>query len=198
MPERISHITRKTNETNIDLRLNLDGGSYKFDTGVGFFDHMLDHIAKHGRLGLTVDATGDTHIDDHHTVEDVGIVLGQAIAEALGDKRGIERYGFASVPMDETLAQVTLDLSGRFALVFNVEFQSFGDDAASIGRFDVQLVEEFFNAVAQNAKMNLHIHVPWGSNNHHIAEGIFKAFGRALRQAIAITHDEIPSTKGSL
>lgn len=201
MSERTSHITRKTNETQIDLRLNLDprnGGSYKFDTGVGFFDHMLDHIAKHGRLGLTVDATGDTHIDDHHTVEDVGIVLGQAIAEALGDKRGIERYGFASVPMDETLAQVTLDLSGRFALVFNVEFQSFGDDPASIGRFDVQLVEEFFNAVAQNAKMNLHIEVAWGSNNHHIAEGIFKAFGRALRQAIAVTHDEIPSTKGSL
>jgi len=198
---RTSHITRKTNETDIDLQLDLDPaapGDYRHATGVGFFDHMLDHIARHGRLGLHIQATGDTHIDDHHTVEDVGIVLGQAIAEALGEKRGIERYGFASVPMDETLAQVTLDLSGRFALVFDVEFTSFGDDPASIGRFDVQLVEEFFNAVAQNAKMNLHIVVPHGSNNHHIAEGIFKAFGRALHAATRITHGEIPSTKGSL
>jgi len=195
---RTSHIARKTNETSIDLRLNLDGGSRKVDTGVAFFDHMLDHIGKHGRLGLEVNAMGDTEIDDHHTVEDVGIVIGQAIAEALGDKKGIERYGFASVPMDETLAQVTLDLSGRMAFVFRAEFVGFGDDTPVAGRFDVQLVEEFFNAVAQNAKMNLHVHVPWGSNNHHIAEGIFKAFGRALRDAVRITHDDIPSTKGSL
>jgi len=195
---RIGAITRKTNETDIELSLDLDGGSYTNKTGVGFLDHMLDHIAKHGRFGLTVKATGDTHIDDHHTVEDVGICLGQAIDKALGDKRGIERYGFASVPMDETLAQVTLDLSGRFALVFNVEFASFGDDPAMIGKFDVQLVEEFFNAVAQNAKMNLHVEVAWGSNNHHIAEAIFKAFGRALRDAVQITSDDVPSTKGSL
>jgi imidazoleglycerol-phosphate dehydratase len=198
MPSRTATIDRKTNETDIKLSLNLDGGPYTNQTGVGFFDHMLDHIGKHGRFGLAVAATGDTHIDDHHTVEDVGIVLGQAIHQALGDKRGIERYGFASVPMDETLAQVTLDLSGRSAFVFKVDFVGFGDDAPVAGRFDVQLVEEFFNAVANNAMMNLHIHVPWGSNNHHIAEGIFKAFGRALRSAVAVTGDEIPSTKGSL
>ena len=125
-------------------------------------------------------------------------MLGQAIAEALGDKKGIERYGYAVVPMDESLARVAIDLSGRAALVFRVQFRSFGDDPASIGRFDVQLIEEFFNAVAGNARMNLHIEVPWGENNHHIAEAIFKAFGRALRQAVAITGDDVPSTKGSL
>lgn len=204
---RTAAIARKTKETDITLNLNLDApapgssvtpASDSNKTGVGFLDHMLDHIARHGRVGLNVTARGDTHIDDHHTVEDVGICLGQAIDKALGDKRGIERYGFASVPMDETLAQVTLDLSGRFALVFNVEFHSFGDDPAAIGKFDVQLIEEFFNAVAQNAKMNLHVEVAWGSNNHHIAEAIFKAFGRALRDAVRITGDEIPSTKGSL
>ena len=195
---RTAHIQRKTSETDIDLSLDLEGRDYTLNTGVGFFDHMLTHIAKHGQVGLNVQCTGDTHIDDHHTVEDVGIVLGQALDQALGDKRGIERYGFANVPMDETLARVALDLSGRPALVFHVDFHSFGDDPASIGTFDVQLVKEFFNAVVNNAKMNLHIEVPWGDNNHHIAEGIFKAFGRSLRQAIAITHDDIPSTKGSL
>ena len=194
MSERIAKIERKTNETDIKLEINLDGGSYTHSTGVGFFDHMLDHIARHGQLGLNIQATGDTHVDDHHTVEDVGIVLGQAIDQALGDKKGIERYGSADVPMDESLARVALDLSGRPALVFKAEFKGFG----KIGNFDVQLVEEFFNAVVNNAKMNLHIEVPWGENNHHIAEAIFKAFGRALRQAIAITGDQIPSTKGSL
>ncbi len=195
---RTANIDRKTNETEIQLALNLDGGPYANHTGVGFLDHMLDHIGRHGGVGLNVKATGDTHIDDHHTVEDVGIVLGQAIAQAMGDKKGIERYGYAVVPMDDSLARVAIDLSGRAALVFRVEFESFGDDPASIGRFDVQLVEEFFNAAAQHAKMNLHIEVPWGSNNHHIAEAIFKAFGRALRQAVAVTGDEVPSTKGSL
>lgn len=195
---RTASIDRKTNETTISLTLDLDGGPYENRTGVGFFDHMLDHIAKHGRLGLRVNATGDTHIDDHHTVEDVGIVLGQAIERALGDKRGIERYGSANVPMDETLARVALDLSGRAALVYRVEFKGFGGESASIGRFDVQLVQEFFTAVANNARMNLHIEVPWGENNHHIAEAIFKAFGRALRQAIAVTGDDVPSTKGTL
>ena len=154
--------------------------------------------ARHGRLGLDLQATGDTHIDDHHTVEDVGIVLGQAIDRALGDKRGIERYGSADVPMDEALARVALDLSGRPHLVFHVEFQSFGGDGGKIGRFDVQLVREFFQAVTNNAKMNLHIEVPWGENNHHIAEGIFKAFGRALRAAVMVTGEEVPSTKGVL
>jgi len=195
---RNANISRKTNETEITLALNLDDIGYSHATGVGFLDHMLDHVARHGRIALNVRATGDTHIDDHHTVEDVGIVLGQAIAEAVGDKKGIERYGYGVVPMDESLARVAVDLSGRAALVFRVQFRAFGDDPASIGRFDVQLIEEFFNALAQNAKMNLHIEVPWGENNHHIAEAIFKAFGRALRQAIAITSDEVPSTKGSL
>jgi imidazoleglycerol-phosphate dehydratase len=198
MANRTASITRKTNETDIELDLNLDGQGYSNQTQVGFFDHMLDHVSRHGQLALNITASGDTHIDDHHTVEDVGIVLGQAIAEALGDKKGIERYGQASVPMDESLARVCLDLSGRVALVFRVQFKSFGDDPAGIGKFDVQLIEEFFNAVAGNARMNLHIEVPWGQNNHHIAEAIFKAFGRALRQAVAITGDQIPSTKGVL
>ena len=195
---RQAEISRKTSETDITLSVDLAGGAYTNQTGVGFFDHMLDALAKHSRIALNVKATGDTHIDDHHTVEDVGIVLGQAIDQALGDKRGIERYGYGVVPMDESLARVAIDLSGRAALVYRVDFKSFGDDPAAIGKFDVQLMQEFFTAVAHNAKMNLHIEVPWGENNHHIAEAIFKAFGRALRQAIAITSDEVPSTKGSL
>lgn len=195
---RQASIQRKTNETQIELSLDLDASGYTNQTGVGFLDHMLDHIARHGRLGLQVHARGDTHIDDHHTVEDVGIVLGQAIDRALGDKKGIERYGYGVVPMDEALARVAIDLSGRATFVYSVEFRGFGDDPPSIGRFDVQLVQEFFHAVAQNARMNLHIEVPWGENNHHIAEAIFKAFGRALRQAVAITGADVPSTKGSL
>jgi len=203
---RTASIQRKTNETQIELSLNLDpekGPGYDNQTGVGFFDHMLDHVGKHGRLGLNVSCAGDTQIDDHHTVEDVGIVLGQAIAEALGDKRGIERYGYAVVPMDEAQARVALDLSGRAAFVYAVEFVGFGDDPPAIeghasGRFDVQLVQEFFHAVCQNAKMNLHIEVPFGENNHHIAEAIFKAFGRALRAAVTVTSDDLPSTKGVL
>lgn len=187
--------SRKTSETDITLELNLDGGSYSNQTGVGFFDHMLDHIAKHGRFGLTVDAKGDTHIDDHHTVEDVGIVLGETLLEALGDKKGIERFGDAAVPMDDALARVTVDLSGRAALAYDVTFH---DPTAKIGTFDVQLVREFFNAVSQAGKFNCHIEVPRGYNDHHIAEAMFKAFGRALRQAVAITGDEIPSTKGVL
>jgi imidazoleglycerol-phosphate dehydratase len=201
---RTASITRNTNETKIALALDLDAPAKAVvATGVGFFDHMLDHVGRHGRVGLTVKCSGDTHIDDHHSVEDVGIVLGQAIDQALGDKRGIERYGYAVVPMDEAQAQVALDLSGRSALVFRVPWTSFGIEqpaiaGQTIGVFDVQLVQEFFTAVANNAKMNLHIEVPWGVNNHHIAEAIFKAFGRALRQAIAITGDEVPSTKGVL
>lgn len=195
---RQANITRKTSETDITLKLDLDPAdapTYSHNTGVGFFNHMLDHIAKHGRINLDIQATGDTHIDDHHTVEDVGIVLGQALLEALGDKRGIERYGFASVPMDEALAQVTLDFSGRAALSFNATFT---DPGGKIGTFDNQLIREFFNAVSQAGKFNCHIDAIRGVNDHHIAEGIFKAFGRALRQAITITHTDIPSTKGSL
>ena len=202
---RTASLQRDTHETKIELRLDLDatGSPDDIQTGVGFFDHMLTHVAKHGRVALAVTCNGDTHIDDHHTVEDVGIVLGQAIEQALGDKRGIERYGHAAVPMDETLARCALDLSGRAAFVFKADWVGYGIDPPSIsgekiGRFDVQLVQEFFNAVAQNAKMNLHLEVPWGDNNHHIAEGLFKAFGRALRMAIQVTHDDVPSTKGVL
>jgi len=221
MPERTAELQRKTHETRIDLRLSLDppeAGAYQNRTGVGFFDHMLDHVARHGRLGLRIACEGDTHVDDHHTVEDVGIVLGQALERALGEKRGIERYGSADVPMEDALARVALDLSGRPALVFKVQWTAYGipadkpsaersdegrDQRAVIpgqtaGLFDVQLVEEFFHAVVNHAKLNLHVEVPWGHNNHHIAEAIFKAFGRALRQAVAITSDEVPSTKGSL
>jgi imidazoleglycerol-phosphate dehydratase len=191
---RTADIHRKTNETDIRLSLSLDGGDYQIKTGVGFFDHMLDHVARHGRLGLKITAKGDYHIDDHHTVEDVGIVLGQALEKALGDKKGIERYGFASVPMDEALARVSVDLSGRAALVFDVP----GLEAGKIGTFDTQLVREFLTAVVNAGRFNCHVEVPHGTNHHHIAEAIFKALGRALRQAVAITGDQIPSTKGVL
>ncbi|QDU71664.1 imidazoleglycerol-phosphate dehydratase HisB [Mucisphaera calidilacus] len=198
MSKRTASIERTTNETSITLKLGLDpegGPTYRHATGVGFFDHMLDHIAKHGRFDLDIEARGDTHVDDHHTVEDVGIVLGQAIGQALGDRVGIERYGFASVPMDEVLARVTLDLSGRFALVCDDRFSS---PDAKIGTFDVQLVREFMGAVAQAGRFNLHIEVPHAGNDHHVAEAIFKAFGRALHAATRITRTDMPSTKGSL
>ena len=191
---RTANVERNTNETRIKLSINLDAGDYSHKTGVGFLDHMLDHVARHGRIGSQITAQGDYHIDDHHTVEDVGIALGQALGTALGDKKGIERYGFASVPMDEALARVSIDLSGRPALVFAAQFRHGG----KIGTFDTQLVREFLNALAINAKMNLHVEVPHGENDHHIAEAIFKALGRSLRQAIAITGDQIPSTKGVL
>ena len=199
---RSATIHRKTNETDITVELSLDprppaGGDYSNKTGVGFFDHMLDHVAKHGRFGLKVAARGDLHIDDHHTVEDVGIVLGQALEKALGDKRGIERFGFASVPMDEALARVSVDLSGRAALVFNATFSKGG----KIGTFDTQLVREFLTALTANGRFNCHVEVPASSaplNDHHIAEAIFKALGRALRQAVAVTGDQVPSTKGVL
>ncbi|MEX0886255.1 MAG: imidazoleglycerol-phosphate dehydratase HisB [Phycisphaeraceae bacterium] len=198
MAQRRAEITRKTNETEITLLLGLDGpaGDYACATGVGFFDHMLDHVARHGRLALNVKAEGDLHVDDHHTVEDVGIVLGQALSDALGDKRGIERYGFASIPMDEALARVSIDLSGRPVLTFDARFSQ---PAAKIGAFDAQLVREFLQAVTQAARFACHVEVPHGDNDHHVAEAIFKAFGRALGQAVARTGgDEVPSTKGSL
>jgi len=193
---RTAEISRKTRETQIRLALNLDGdGKSAARTGVGFFDHMLDLLTRHGLLDLSLDAKGDLDVDAHHTVEDVGIVLGQAIEKALGDKRGIYRYGWAIVPMDESLAQVAIDLSGRPAFVFNVKFTG-----PLIGEFPVELVEEFFKSIATNAKMNLHISVPYGTNNHHISEAIFKAAAKALRQAVSFdprNHD-VPSTKGSL
>ncbi len=193
---RSAEVSRQTKETRVKVSLNLDGaGKSSPETGVGFLNHMLDLFARHGLIDLTVNAEGDLEVDAHHTVEDVGIVLGQALEKALGDKRGIYRYGWAIVPMDESLAQVAIDLSGRPAFVFNVRFNS-----GSIGSFPTELIEEFFKALANSAKMNLHVTVPYGGNNHHIAEAIFKATARALRQAISLdprNHD-VPSTKGSL
>jgi imidazoleglycerol-phosphate dehydratase len=172
---RKAELTRETKETRIRASLNLDGsGEAHVETSVGFFDHMLDLLARHSVIDLDVNAEGDLDVDAHHTVEDVGIVLGQLIDKAIGDKRGIYRYGWAIVPMDESLAQVAIDLSGRPALVFNAPFQG-----ELIGSFAVELVEEFFKALSANAKMNLHIHVPYGTNNHHIAEAIFKATAKA-------------------
>src|SRR5947209_3680954 len=195
--DRTSDITRQTKETNVRVALNLDGsGKTNAATGVGFFDHMLDLLGRHSLIDLNISAQGDLHVDPHHTVEDVGIVLGQAIEKAIGDKRGINRYGWAIIPMDETLAQVAIDLSGRPAFIFNVQFTG-----GMIGNFPVELVEEFFKSLATNAKCNLHINVPYGGNNHHIAEAIFKATAKALRQAVSVdprAADQVPSTKGNL
>jgi len=194
---RHATIHRDTKETQIQLKLDLDGtGVTSANTGVGFFDHMLDLLGKHSLIDLTIDAKGDLEVDQHHTVEDVGICIGQALDKAVGDKRGIHRYGWAIVPMDESLAQIALDLSGRPALVYNVKFT-----APLIGDFATELVMEFFQAIANNAKMNLHINVSYGTNSHHIAEAIFKGFAKALRQATSIdarAKDAVPSTKGTL
>ena len=196
--DRTAKLLRQTRETKVDLSLNLDGrGRTSIHTGVGFFDHMLDLLGRHSLIDLDVTAEGDLEVDAHHTVEDVGIVLGQALEKALGDKRGIHRYGWAIVPMDETLAQVAVDLSGRPAFVYRVQFPGVGP----IGTFPTELVEEFWKAVATSARMNLHVAVPYGTNNHHIAEAIFKATARALRQAVTRDPrlgDDVPSTKGSL
>jgi len=192
---RTAQVERKTRETHIRLKLDLGGGPASIETGVGFFDHMLDHLARHSRFGLELRAEGDTHVDDHHTVEDVGIALGEALLQALADKKGIERHGDASVPMDEALVRVTIDLSGRFA------FEDDGPFVRGVGRigdFDGELVPEFLKAFAQAGKFNLHVETVRGQNLHHIAEATFKALGRTLRQAAAITGDEIPSTKGVL
>jgi imidazoleglycerol-phosphate dehydratase len=193
---RSAEINRQTKETRVKISLNLDGsGKSSAETGVGFLNHMLDLLARHSLIDLTVNAEGDLEVDSHHTVEDVGIVLGQALEKALGDKRGIYRYGWANIPMDESLAQVAIDLSGRAAFVYNVNFK-----AGHIGSFPAELIEEFFKAFANTAKLNLHIAVPYGTNNHHIAEAIFKAVARALRQAITLDprNNDVPSTKGSL
>jgi imidazoleglycerol-phosphate dehydratase len=193
---RTSEISRQTKETQVRVALDLDGtGKTAADTGVGFFDHMLDLLGRHSLIDLTVAAKGDLQVDAHHTVEDVGLVIGQALLQALGDKRGIYRYGWAIVPMDESLAQVAIDLSGRPAFVFRAEFPG-----PSVGAFPVELVEEFFKSVATAGKMNLHISVPYGTNNHHIAEAIFKATAKALRQAVSLDprNSDVPSTKGTL
>lgn len=193
---RTAQLQRQTTETSIELSLDLDGsGVANIETGVGFFDHMLTLFARHGALDLTVRAQGDLHVDQHHTVEDVGICLGLALRQALGDKAGICRYGHFTLPMDETLVTSAIDLGGRFAFVWGASFT-----AAKIGDFDTELVHEFWHAVAANALCNLHVVLHHGANNHHIAEAIFKATARALRQAAS--HDPrmtgIPSTKGTL
>ncbi|MFO7946861.1 MAG: imidazoleglycerol-phosphate dehydratase HisB [Armatimonadota bacterium] len=197
MADRTATINRETKETQISLSLDLDGsGSAELETGVGFLDHMLTHIAKHGMFDLSVEASGDYEVDDHHTVEDVGICLGQALAEAVGDKRGIVRYGSFMCPMDEALVTVALDLSGRPFTNCDIDLQ-----ASRVGTFDTELVTEFFRAVASNALMTLHVYKNYGHNTHHIIEAAFKAFGRALDQATSIDprrEDDLPSTKGTL
>ena len=194
---RSAEVQRNTLETQIRVKLALDGsGVAKLATGVGFFDHMLDQIARHGMIDLDIEAKGDLHIDAHHTVEDVGIALGQALAQAIGDKKGLRRYGHAYVPLDEALSRVVIDLSGRPGLVFNVDFCR-----ALIGSFDVNLLREFFQGFTNHGLVTLHIDNLRGENAHHQAETVFKAFGRALRMALETderTADRIPSTKGSL
>ena len=194
---RVAGIGRVTKETDISLEIDLDGkGNADIDTGVGFFDHMLNGFARHGGFDLTVKCSGDLEVDAHHTVEDIGIALGQAISKALGEKKGITRFGFASIPMDEALAQCSIDISGRGFLVFKCDFA-----APMCGTMDTQLAEEFFRAVANNAAITLHLDCPYGANDHHKMEALFKAFGRALRQAVSINPrnaDEVPSTKGVL
>ena len=192
---RNASVKRSTSETAIALTLSLDGGGkYDIATGIGFFDHMLTHIARHGGLDLMVHATGDLHVDEHHLVEDVGICLGRALVEALGDKRGIERFGSAFVSMDESLARTVIDLSGRSSLVVLAQFTR-----ESINGFPLELIREFFQAVSNEGKMNIHIALLYGVNAHHQAEAIFKSFGRALRMATTASGDEsIPSTKGVL
>ncbi len=192
---RTAERQRSTAETEIRLSLDLDGGESSAETGVGFLDHMLDLLARHGRLGLTVKAEGDLETGAHHTVEDVGIVLGQALDEALGDRAGIRRYGSAVVPMDEALAECAIDVSGRPLCVFDADLPP-----TSIAGFDSELAEEFFRAVANGAKLTLHVSVRYGTNVHHMIEACFKAFARALRVAVSIDPDEsgVPSTKGTL
>ena len=192
---RTAEKERTTQETEIRLSLDLDGGETRAETGIGFLDHMLELLGRHGRLGLRVEARGDLETGAHHTVEDVGIVLGQALDEALGDRSGITRYGSALVPMDESLAECAIDISGRPYVDFAADLP-----VTSIAGFDTELTEEFFRAVATNAKLTLHLGTRYGSNAHHMIESCFKAFARALRQAAAIDPDErgVPSTKGTL
>ncbi len=190
-------IERRTKETSIEVELDLDGeGASDVSTGIGFFDHMLDQLARHSLIDMTIRAEGDRHIDDHHTVEDVGIALGQALNRALGDKKGLTRYADCLLPMDETLTRVAVDVSGRPFLVFRTEFPT-----EKIGEFDTQLVREFFQAFASNGGLTLHVETLYGSNSHHIAESCFKGFARALKAAVALDPRQagsVPSTKGAL
>ncbi len=194
---RKGRVSRKTNETDISVAVNLDGtGSYDVATGIGFFDHMLEQLAKHSLIDLTVKASGDLHIDMHHTVEDTGIAIGQAVAQALGERRGIRRYASFHLAMDEALTRVALDISGRPYLIWKVEFSR-----PKIGDMDTELFREWFHAFAHNAGITLHVETLYGDNNHHIAETCFKALARALRDAMEIDPrqpDSVPSTKGTL
>jgi len=194
---RTATISRKTSETSIDVTVNLDGtGAYEVSTGIGFFDHMLEQLSRHGLIDLNVKTIGDLHIDQHHTVEDTGLAIGEAVKQALGEKRGIRRYAEALSPMDETLTRVALDISGRPFLVWKTEFSQ-----KRLGEMDTELFKEWFQAFAQNAGLTLHIENLYGENNHHIVESCFKGLARALRQAIEIDprkSDAIPSTKGVL
>ena len=190
---RTAKISRKTSETDIKMELTLDGtGSQDISTGIGFFDHMLTAFTRHGGFDLTVDAKGDLDVDEHHLIEDTGIVLGQAIAKALGDKAGIARFGEARIPMDEALADVALDLGGRNYLVFDAEFE-----VPQVGEFNTQMVGHFFESLAENAKMNVHVMV-YGENDHHKIEALFKAFAYALRRAVVVEGSDVKSTKGVL
>jgi imidazoleglycerol-phosphate dehydratase len=194
---RQTSLTRTTAETDVSVEINLDGtGVYDNQTGVGFFDHMLDQLARHSLIDMTVRATGDLHIDDHHTVEDVGITLGQALAKALGDKRGIRRYGSCLLPMDDALVRTALDLSARPFLVWNVDLPT-----QKIGTFDTELVREFFQAFSTQGGITLHVDMLHGLNSHHIVEAAFKSVARALREAVEVDPrkaEDIPSTKGAL
>ena len=194
MAQRTARIERKTKETDIVVEMNLDGaGTHTIDTGVGFLDHMLSHVSQHGHIDLSIRAKGDLHVDAHHTVEDVAICIGEALRQTLGDKKGIARYGNSAVPMEDALANLALDLSGRPYCVFHAAFGT-----EKIGEFDCECIEEFFRALANTARLNLHVTVPYGTNSHHIAEAIFKALGQALAQAVRITGGDVPSTKGIL
>lgn len=196
MEKRKATIQRKTKETQVELMVNLDGeGNSRINTGIGFLDHMLDLLTKHALFDMDIKAIGDRNVDDHHTVEDVGICLGLGIKEALGDKKGIQRFSHASVPMQESLANIAVDISGRPAMVFRVIFPT-----EKIGNFDAELIEEFLEALNTNAGINLHVNVPYGNNAHHIAEAIFKGLAKALKDAIRTDTriKDIPSTKGIL
>jgi imidazoleglycerol-phosphate dehydratase len=194
MKERTANVHRQTKETDVTCELNLDGaGKYEIDSGVGFLDHMLSHLSKHSKVDLVVKAKGDLNVDAHHTVEDVAICLGQCLIEALGDKKGIARYGHSSVPMEETMANVSVDLSGRSNFVYNAQYRT-----EKIGDFDVECLEELLRSFCNNGKFNLHVNVPYGTNSHHIAEAIFKGLGQALGEAVKIVGLDVPSTKGVL
>lgn len=190
---RKASFSRKTNETEIEIELNLDGsGQASVATPIGFINHMFELFAFHGNFDLKLKAKGDIHVDYHHIIEDLGIVLGSSIEKALAERKGIKRYGFASVPMDESLAQVSVDLGGRAFLIYNIPFEGFIKD------IDIDLFEEFFRALANNAKITLHINVLYGKDLHHIIEAVFKAFAKALKDAVTITGETLPSTKGIL